>query len=50
MVRVRNFLWFFIYIVSSLVWLAFVERTAPRFSDVAGAGLCLAGAALILYR
>jgi small multidrug resistance family-3 protein len=38
-----------IYIVSSLVWLAVVERTVPRASDIAGALLCLAGAAVILY-
>jgi small multidrug resistance family-3 protein len=38
-----------IYIVSSLAWLAIVERTAPRGSDVAGAVLCIAGAAVILY-
>lgn len=38
-----------IYIVGSLVWLALVERTLPRVSDVAGSVLCLAGAALILF-
>jgi small multidrug resistance family-3 protein len=38
-----------IYIVSSLVWMAVVERTAPRISDYVGAAVCLAGAALILY-
>lgn len=30
-----------IYIVSSLVWLAVVERTTPRLSDYAGAATCL---------
>lgn len=38
-----------IYIVSSLVWMAVVERTAPRITDYAGAAVSLAGAALILY-
>jgi len=38
-----------VYIVSSLVWLAVVERTTPRATDIAGALLCLAGAAVILY-
>lgn len=37
-----------IYIVSSLAWLAIVERTAPRVSDVIGCVLCLVGAAIIL--
>ncbi|HVR44164.1 MAG TPA: YnfA family protein [Thermoanaerobaculia bacterium] len=38
-----------IYIVSSLAWLAIVERTAPRLTDLGGAALCVAGAAVILY-
>jgi small multidrug resistance family-3 protein len=38
-----------VYIVSSLFWLAAVERTAPRVTDIAGAALCLPGAAVILY-
>ena len=38
-----------VYIVSSLVWLALVEKTAPRASDVLGSVLCLAGAAVVLY-
>jgi small multidrug resistance family-3 protein len=38
-----------VYIVSSLLWLAIVERTAPRATDVVGALLCLGGAAVILY-
>src|SRR5687768_12669974 len=37
-----------VYIVSSLVWLAVVERTTPRGTDIAGALLCLGGAAVIL--
>ena len=37
-----------VYIVSSLLWLAIVERTPPRFTDFAGAVLCLIGAAIIL--
>jgi small multidrug resistance family-3 protein len=38
-----------IYIVSSLVWMAVVEKTALRMTDYAGAAVCLAGAAVILY-
>jgi len=38
-----------IYIVSSLVWMAFVEKTSPRLSDVVGSAVCLAGAAIILF-
>jgi small multidrug resistance family-3 protein len=38
-----------VYIVSSLVWLAVVERTTPRSTDVLGAALSLAGAAVILF-
>lgn len=38
-----------VYIVSSLAWLALVERTPPRVTDLAGAVLCIAGAAVILY-
>src|SRR5687768_5152568 len=37
-----------VYIVSALVWLAVVERTLPRWTDVAGSVLCLLGAAMIL--
>jgi small multidrug resistance family-3 protein len=37
-----------VYIVSSLLWLAVVERTTPRLSDVIGSLLCLGGAAVIL--
>ncbi|HEY8667383.1 MAG TPA: YnfA family protein [Tepidisphaeraceae bacterium] len=38
-----------VYIVSALVWLALVERTAPRLADVIGSLLCLSGAAVILF-
>lgn len=38
-----------IYIVSSLVWMAVVERTMPRITDYVGAAVCLGGAAVILY-
>lgn len=38
-----------IYIVSSLAWLAVVERTMPRASDAIGSVVCLAGAAIILF-
>src|SRR5262245_60884113 len=38
-----------VYIVCSLVWLAVVERTMPRVTDVLGAVVCLGGAAVILY-
>lgn len=37
-----------IYIVASLFWLWAVEGQAPDRWDLIGAGLCLAGAALIL--
>jgi small multidrug resistance family-3 protein len=38
-----------VYIVSSLVWLALVERSLPRMTDVVGSVLCLAGAAILLF-
>jgi len=38
-----------VYIVSSLVWLAIVERTVPRASDVIGSAVCLIGAAIIFF-
>jgi small multidrug resistance family-3 protein len=38
-----------VYIVSSLVWLALIERSLPRTTDVIGSVLCLAGAAILLY-
>lgn len=37
-----------IYIVSSLVWLAWVEQTRPVLTDMLGAALCLIGAGVIL--
>lgn len=38
-----------VYIVTALVWLAVVERTMPRWTDIIGSALCLAGAGLILF-
>ena len=38
-----------IYIVASLVWLWAVEGVSPDRWDVAGASICLAGAAIILW-
>jgi small multidrug resistance family-3 protein len=38
-----------IYIVSSLLWLWIVEKTRPDHWDLMGAGICLAGAAIILF-
>ncbi len=38
-----------VYIISSLAWLAIVERTVPRTSDVIGSVVCLMGAAIILF-
>lgn len=38
-----------IYILSSLLWLWLVEQRAPDRWDLIGAGLCLAGAAVILF-
>ncbi|GLS45636.1 YnfA family protein [Methylobacterium brachythecii] len=38
-----------IYVVASLVWLRFVEDVHPDRWDLAGATLCLAGMAVILY-
>jgi len=37
-----------VYIAASLVWLRVVEGIDPDRWDLAGAGLCLVGAALIL--
>jgi small multidrug resistance family-3 protein len=37
-----------VYIVSCLVWLTFIERSRPLFSDCLGAAMCLLGAAIIL--
>lgn len=38
-----------VYIVASLAWLWAVEGMRPDRADVAGAALCLVGAALILF-
>ncbi len=38
-----------IYILSSLLWLWIVEKTRPDHWDVIGAGICLVGAAVILF-
>jgi small multidrug resistance family-3 protein len=38
-----------IYIVASLLWLWAAEGVRPDRWDMAGAGLCLAGAGLILF-
>lgn len=38
-----------IYIVASLLWLWMIEHVRPDRWDVAGACLCLAGAAVILW-
>ena len=38
-----------IYIAASLVWLWAVEGKLPDRWDIAGASLCLTGAAIILY-
>jgi small multidrug resistance family-3 protein len=38
-----------IYIVLSLIWLAFIEHTKPLLSDYIGATVCLIGATIILF-
>ena len=38
-----------IYILTSLLWLWFVEKTRPDQWDVIGAGICFIGAAVILF-
>lgn len=38
-----------VYICASLVWLAMVEGVKPDRWDFAGAAICLAGAALIMF-
>ena len=38
-----------IYIVSSLLWLWLIESVRPDRWDVAGASVCLIGAAIILW-
>lgn len=37
-----------VYIVASLAWMALVEKVLPDRYDLAGAALCLAGAAVII--
>jgi small multidrug resistance family-3 protein len=38
-----------VYIAASLAWLWAVEGRAPTVTDLGGAALCLAGAAVILW-
>jgi small multidrug resistance family-3 protein len=38
-----------VYIAASLFWLFVVERVIPDRWDIIGAGICLAGAGLILW-
>jgi len=38
-----------VYIVASLAWLAFIERSRPLWSDISGGAVCLIGAAIILF-
>jgi small multidrug resistance family-3 protein len=38
-----------IYIAASLVWMWVVENTPPDRWDLTGAGLCLIGAAVVIY-
>ncbi len=38
-----------VFVVMSLAWGAVVDRVAPDRWDVAGAALCLAGVAVIMY-
>ncbi len=38
-----------VYIAASLLWLWLAEGQAPRLTDLAGAALALAGAAVILW-
>jgi small multidrug resistance family-3 protein len=37
-----------VYILASLAWMALVEKVPPDRYDLAGAALCLAGAAVIV--
>lgn len=37
-----------VYILASLAWMALVEKVPPDRYDLAGAALCLAGAAIII--
>lgn len=38
-----------VYVVSSLVWLAWVERATPAAADLLGVALILAGSSVILF-
>ena len=38
-----------VYIAASLLWLWIVESTRPDLWDLTGAGVCLVGAAVILF-
>ena len=38
-----------IYIISSLLWLAYIENSRVVLSDYVGATLCLVGATIILF-
>lgn len=38
-----------VYIATSLLWLLVIERVVPDRWDMIGAGICLVGAALILW-
>ena len=38
-----------VYIAASLIWLWLVDGARPDWADLAGAGLALAGAAVILF-
>lgn len=38
-----------VYIASSLLWLAMIERSRPYWTDVVGVCVCLLGAALIFW-
>lgn len=38
-----------IYIIASVLWMWLIEKETPGSSDLAGAVLCLAGAAVILF-
>jgi len=38
-----------VYILTSLAWLAIVERTLPDRWELLGAAVCLAGAGIILW-
>jgi len=38
-----------VYVAASLTWMVVVEGKAPRAADLVGVGLCLIGAAVILW-